>query len=73
MSIVDRLNSGEFHAAARRDRPDCVDAKGDIHISAERAVFVNWLDKMRGVYGADVAEWPPIPRAEYERRYVPSH
>jgi len=73
MSIVDRLNSGELHAAARKRRPDCVDAKGTIHCSPERAAFVNWLDKMRGIYGEDVKAWPPIPRAEYAARYVPSH
>lgn len=72
-SVLDRLNSGDIHAAARNRRPDCVDAKGNIHTSPERARFVNWLDKMRATYGSDVEAWPAIPRAEYEARYVPSH
>lgn len=73
MTITDMLNSGAIHASARNRKPDCVDAVGNIHTSAERALFVNWLAKMRGIYGADVASWPPIARAEYEARYVPSH
>ena len=73
MDILDRLNSGDLHAAARNQRPDCVDAKGNIHTSPERARFVDWLDEMRAIYGQDVEAWPPTPRAEYEERYVPSH
>ena len=73
MTITDMLNSGRLHAAMRERHPDRVDSLGNLHHSAERASFVNWLAKMRGIYGHDVASWPPIPRAEYERRYVGSH
>lgn len=73
MSIIDRLNSGALHAAARARRPDCVDGNGNIHVSPERARFADWLRRMKTIYGDDVAEWPPIPRAEYARKYVPSH
>lgn len=72
-SILDRLNSGELHAAARRSRPECVDAKGNIHCSPERASFVNWLAKMTPIYGDDINGWPKLPRDEYRARYVPSH
>ena len=72
-SIIDRLNNGSLHAAARARRPECVDAKGNIHVTADRASFVNWLDKMRAIYGSDISEWPQIARDEYKHRYVPSH
>lgn len=72
-SIIDRLNNGSLHAAARARRPECVDAKGNIHVTADRASFVNWLDKMRAIYGSEISEWPQIPRDEYKHRYVPSH
>ena len=73
MTIIDRLNAGEFHDAARKRNPDCVDAKGNIHATPERARFVNWREKMKGLYGDDVKAWPPIARDEYTVRYVPSH
>jgi len=61
MDILDRLNSGSLHAAARNQRPDCVDAKGNIHCSPERARFVDWVAEN----GKD--------HPEYAARYVPSH
>ena len=73
MSIIDRLNSGEIHAAARKRNPERVDAKGNTHVTSERARFVEWVDRMRAVYGDDVKAWPSAPRTEYARRYVPSH
>jgi hypothetical protein len=72
MDIRSMLNSGQMHAAARQARPDCVDGKGNVHATAERARFVDWLNKMQGIYGQDAASWPPIARAEYDARYVPS-
>jgi len=72
-SITDRLNSGAIHAAMHARHPDRVDAKGNLHCTPERAEFVNWLDKMRCLYGASVADWPQTARDEYARRYVPSH
>ena len=73
MDILDYLNSGQLHAAARKRNPDCVDAKGNIHTTPERARFVDWRDRMKGLYGDDVKAWPPIPREEYAARYAPSH
>lgn len=61
MSILDQLNSGELHAKARKSRPECVDALGNVHCSAERAAFVDWVSEN----GKD--------HPEYAERYVPSH
>ena len=61
MNILDRLNSGELHAAARTKRPDCVDGLGNIHGSAERASFVDWVAEN----GKD--------HSKFATRYVPSH
>jgi hypothetical protein len=72
ISIIDKLNSGQLHAQARKSRPDCVDAKGNIHASPERARFVNWYFKMVQIYSDDVANWPSCARDEYKVRYVPS-
>ena len=73
MDILAKLKSGQLHAAARRARPECVDADGNIHIDAKRARFVDWLAVMKRELGDDVAQWPAHARAKYERRYVPSH
>ena len=73
MTIIDKLNSGALHAAARAKRPECADRKGNVHGSEERARFVNWLYQMQAIYGQDVEEWPELARAEYRARYVPSH
>ena len=72
MSILDRLNSGELHAAARATRPDCVDATGNIHKTPERARFVDWRAEQVAAHGRDVEAWPAKKRAEYARRYVPA-
>ena len=60
-NIIDRLNSGELHAAARVKRSECVDHLGNIHGSAARAAFVDWVSKN----GKD--------HPEFAARYVPSH
>ena len=73
MDITALLNSGKLHAARRAAKPDCVCSSGNIHASPERARFVSWSVKMRKMYGQDVATWPPIARAEYASKYVPSH
>lgn len=73
MNILDRLNSGELHALARTSRPDCVDAKGNIHHSAARAQFVDWMDCIKADHGQDHRSWPVTIRQEYRNRYVPSH
>lgn len=70
MSIIDRLNSGRLHAAARQSRPECVDSLGNIHASPERARFVDWRRKVARLYGDDVAGWPVCARDEYAKRYV---
>ena len=72
MTIIDKLNSGALHAAARAKRPECVDRKGNIHHSPLRAEFINWLMPMKDRYG-EVEDWPYELRAEYRARYVPSH
>lgn len=72
-SILDRLNAGEFHRAARAARPDCVDSRGNIHRNAARAAFADWCEEMRGIHGADSHAWPVAIREEYRARYVPSH
>lgn len=72
MSIVDKLNSGALHRSARLARPDCVDLKGNIHASPERARFVSWVIRMKKLYGSDARTWPEIARAEYRRKYVSS-
>ena len=69
MDMLTRLNSGDLHAKERQSRFDCVDNKGNIHANPERAQFVNWSNRMRGIYGDDVAKWPPIAREEFTRRY----
>ena len=61
MDIIDKLNSGELHAAARIKRPECVDRLGNIHVSAERAAFVDWVSEN----GKD--------HPEFASRYIPSH
>jgi hypothetical protein len=61
MNIIDKLNSGELHAVARINRPNCVDHLGNIHVSAERAAFVDWVSEN----GKD--------HPEFSARYVPSH
>tara|TARA_Y100000310_G_scaffold300671_1_gene336529 strand:+ start:172 stop:393 length:222 start_codon:yes stop_codon:yes gene_type:complete len=73
MNIIDRLNSGELHSAARADRPECVDGLGNIHATPERAAFVDWRRDMAAEHGDNPADWPEEHRAEYERRYVPSY
>lgn len=61
MTLLEKLNSGALHAKARATRPECVDAKGNIHCSPERARFVDWV----ATHGKD--------HPEYAERYVPSH
>lgn len=73
MNILDQLNSGALHAKARASRPDCVDAKGNIHVSADRARFVDWLADAKLTRGDDVKSWSASERQEYADRYVPSH
>lgn len=73
MNILDRLNSGQLHAQARASRSDCVDAKGNIHVSAERARFVDWLNSAKLINGDDVNQWNAKAKSEYKARYVPSH
>lgn len=70
MNIIDRLNSGELHQAARQRRPECVDSVGGIHKTPERARFISWVFKMQRLYGKDVRTWPEISRAEYAARHV---
>jgi len=70
MDILAKLNSGALHAAARNRRPDCVDARGNLHTSPERAAYVNWRNAMAREYGSEPAEWPPEIQRELERRYV---
>lgn len=72
MTIIDRLNSGELHQAARASRPDCVDATGGIHHTPERARFVDWARKVKATHGANTSEWPEGIRAEYAARYTPA-
>lgn len=72
MSILEKLNSGAFHNAARAKNPDCVDAVGNIHKSAERARFVDWRAEQVAAHGRDVEAWPVKKRVEYARRYVPA-
>ena len=62
MDIIARLNSGALHHAARASRPECVDTNGNVHCSAERASFVDWIN-----------ENPNATKDEYAARYVPSH
>lgn len=73
MNIIDRLNSGELHQAARKRRPDCIDAVGNVHRSPERRAFVDWRAGMDNRYGTNRREWPESVRAELERRYVPAY
>lgn len=73
MDITDMLNSGTLHDNARKRHPDCVDNTGNIHVTPERAQFVNWLNATRAIHGFDVKAWPASQRAEYAKRYVPSH
>lgn len=61
MDILAKLNSGELHAKARKERPECVDGLGNIHCSKERAEFVDWI----AVNDKD--------HPEFAARYVPSH
>ena len=72
-SILERLNSGQIHADARKRKPDCVCNRGNIHATPDRARFVNWLYRMKDMYGDDVQSWPEIARKEYATKYVPSH
>jgi len=60
MDIIELLNSGKLHQAARERRPECVDRDGNIHVSAERAAFVDWVKD----HGKD--------HPEFAARYVPS-
>ena len=73
MNILDRLNAGDLHRAARTARPDCVDALGNIHNTPARAAFVDWATEAKAIHGQDVGKWPEPMRAEYAARYVPSH
>ena len=70
MTILDRLNSGELHAAARRRRPDCVDATGNVHATPQRAAFVNWLIA-NPTPDDDPRNWPADYRAAYHANYAP--
>lgn len=72
MDILEKLNSGALHSAARSARPECVDMVGNIHRSAERADFVNWLMGAKKCNGSDTAKWTESQRAEYASRYVSS-
>lgn len=72
-SIIDRLNSGELHAAARARRPDCVDRNGNIHRSPERRDFVEFMLDVKAEHGDDHNHWPRAVKREYRERYVPSH
>ena len=72
MNITDLLNSGKLHAAARANRPDCVDSAGNIHKSAERAEYVNWRASMKAIHGDDAKQWPASVKAELKRRHVPA-
>lgn len=73
MTILEKLNSGELHRAARQRRPECVDRFGGIHVTPERARFINWVSRKKETLGDDVRSWPEADRAEYEAHYVPSH
>jgi hypothetical protein len=73
MLILDRLKSGQLHDEARKDRPDCVCSRGNIHSSPERAAFVSWVNDQSDSYGADVKGWPKSGRHEYRKRYVQLH
>lgn len=70
MDILAKLNSGALHAAARAARPDCVDSKGNVHSSPERAAYASWRIRMEGLYGIDATEWPACAKAELKRRHV---
>jgi hypothetical protein len=69
MNILEKLNSGALHARSRLDRPDCVDAKGSIHASPERAAFVNWRTATVNSHG-DVSGWSAELKAEYAAKHV---
>jgi hypothetical protein len=70
MDILARLNSGELHAKARTARPDCVDSKGNVHRSPERATYATWRIAMENLYGSAPAKWPAEIRRELKRRHV---
>lgn len=69
-NMIDKLNSGQLHIAARTSRPDCLDTKGNIHGSPARALFKSWTYKMHDLYGDDVSQWPKVAKDEYARKYV---
>ncbi len=74
MNVIDMLNSGRLHQAAREQNPDRVCRRGNIHTSAARARFVDWLADRRAALGIEaVSDWPEADRAEYRKRYVGSH
>lgn len=73
MDVIALLDSGALHRAARANRPTCVDRKGSIHVSPERAAFVDWLCDARAAYGESINEWPSHMRVEFAKRYTPSH
>ena len=69
MNILEKLTSGALHAKARIDRPDCVDAKGSIHASPDRAAFVDWRSAMVNSHG-DVSGWSTELKSEYAAKHV---
>jgi len=73
VNILEALNSGALHNKARTARPDCVDAKGNIHANPDRAKFVDWLAEAKATRGDNVQAWAGADRAEYDARYIPSH
>ena len=70
MTILDKLTSGDIHAAIRAKRPDCVDVRGNIHRTPERRAFVDWRIEMAETHGQDVSAWPQAVRDEFDARYV---
>ena len=73
MNILAKLKSGELHAKARIVRAECVDTQGNIHCSAKRAKFVDWLAVNKIKHGDDVSIWPITVRMEHAEHYTPSH
>lgn len=70
MNILEQLTSGALHAKARSARPDCVDTKGNIHNSPERAQFVDWLSDAKATWGDDTTLWTKTQKAELRKRHV---
>jgi len=72
MDILERLNSGQLHATARKRRPDCVDQHGNVHRSPERRLFVDFSIDTKRDHGDDHELWPDAVRAEYHRLFEAS-